>query len=252
MAALVRHVRSLSTLWWHRSSVLPDARWNSAVGDGDAAWTLLEQARQDERLRLARDLHDQTGQQIACIKLGLHNLKQDLAPAEAGKIGALTDLVDELARDIGRTIVDLRPPGLDTFGLIPTLQMLFDDWAKQSGGTIEFTADASCLPSLPANLEVTLFRIAQEVLTNTMKHAVDASFVRFDMRVHNSELMMTISDDGAGFDDAVRPRPRTRGGWGIQGMQERAARVGGRLLIRSTPGTGTLVRVQVPVRSSAR
>lgn len=203
-------------------------------------------------MRLARDLHDQTGQQIACIKLGLHILKQDLAPAEAGKIGALTDLVDELARDIGRTIVDLRPPGLDTFGLVPTLQMLFDDWAKQSGGTVEFTADASRLSSLPADLEVALFRIAQEALTNTMKHAVGTTFVRFHMYLHKSELMMTISDDGAGFDGATRPLPRKRGGWGIRGMQERAARLGGRLLIDSTPGTGTLVRVQVPVRSSAR
>ncbi|MET7245581.1 sensor histidine kinase [Methylobacterium sp. EM32] len=242
----------MSTLWRHRASTLPVARWTSAVGDRDAAWTLLEQARQEERLRLARDLHDQTGQQIACIKLGLHILKQDLAPADAGKIGALTDLVDELAQDIGRTIADLRPPGLDTFGLIPTLQMLFDDWAGQSGGTVEFTADASRLPSLPTDLEVALFRIAQEALTNTMKHAADATFVRFHLHVHKSELTMTISDDGAGFDAGTPPRPGTRGGWGIRGMQERAARVGGELLIHSTPGTGTLVRVQVPVRSSAR
>ncbi|GJD64262.1 sensor histidine kinase [Methylobacterium frigidaeris] len=250
-ASPIQYVRSLGHRRQHRSSASSHVRWNPTVRDRDAAWTLLEQARQEERLRLARDLHDQTGQQIACIKLGLHILKQDLAPAEASKIGALTELVDELAHDIGRAIADLRPPGLDCFGLVPTLQMLFEDWARQSGVTVEFKVDVPCLPSLQPDLEVTLYRVAQEALTNIMRHAGDATYVRCYIHHTKSELYMSIRDDGAGFDRTTRPSPARRRGWGIEGMRERVARVGGKLLIDSAPAAGTWVQVIVPVRSAA-
>jgi signal transduction histidine kinase len=196
-----------------------------------------------ERRRLARELHDETGQALASILLGLKALDEKTDDAAARtSIEELRELVVATLQDVRRLAVELRPSALDDFGLVAALERLADSFAEQSGISVDFQAMLAD-ERLPAEAETALYRIVQESLTNVVKHA-QARRVSILLTRTNGAVKAVIEDDGRGFD----PEQATDGGFGLVGMRERLALLGGRLEIESARDAGTTVAAEVPAR----
>jgi signal transduction histidine kinase len=196
-----------------------------------------------ERRRLARELHDETGQALASILLGLKALDEKTDDAGARtSIEELRELVVATLQDVRRLAVELRPSALDDFGLVAALERLADSFAEQSGISVDFQS-ALAEERLPDEAETALYRIVQESLTNVVKHA-QARRVSILLTRANGVVKAVVEDDGRGFD----PERTNDGGHGLVGMRERLALLGGRLEIESARDAGTTVAAEVPVR----
>jgi two-component system, NarL family, sensor histidine kinase DevS len=196
-----------------------------------------------ERRRLARELHDETGQALASILLGLKALDEKTDdPAARASIEELRELVVATLQDVRRLAVELRPSALDDFGLVAALERLADSFAEQSGISVDFQA-AIADERLPEEAETALYRIVQESLTNVVKHA-QARRVSILLTRTNGMVKAVVEDDGRGFD----PEKTNHDGHGLVGMRERLALLGGRLEIESARDAGTTVAAEVPVQ----
>jgi signal transduction histidine kinase len=199
-------------------------------------------AQEAERRRLARELHDETGQALTSILLGLRAVEDAEGELELREaIGEVRDLVRSTLRDVRRLAVELRPTALDDFGLVPALERLTDSFAEQTGISVDFQASLTS-GRLPTEIETALYRIVQESLTNIVKHA-RAGSVSVVLTRKEDAVSVVVEDDGVGFEPG---RPRD-GGIGLLGMQERVALLGGRLAIESRPGAGTTFVAEVPL-----
>ncbi len=198
-------------------------------------------AQEQERARLARELHDETGQALTSILLGLKQLNEDVRTAEEqASVGALRELVVSTLRDVRGLAVELRPAALDDFGLVAALERLAETFREKSGAEVALEARLAD-ERLDPTLETTLYRIVQEALTNVLKHA-DARRVSISLVRADGSISAVVEDDGRGFEpEAVRPDAL-----GLAGMRERVALVGGRISIESAPGAGTTLAVEVP------
>jgi two-component system, NarL family, sensor histidine kinase DevS len=203
-------------------------------------------AQEVERARLARELHDETGQALTSILLGLKSL-EDAVETDDGRaaVSSLRDLVVSTLQSVRRLAVELRPTALDDFGLVPALERLATTVGEQADLVVDFEARLDD-ERLPPEAETAFYRIVQEALTNTVKHAgasrVSITFVRKE-----GSAVVVVEDDGQGFDpEATRP-----GALGLVGMRERVALVGGRLSVESEPGAGTTIAAEVPLPRSA-
>jgi two-component system, NarL family, sensor histidine kinase DevS len=201
------------------------------------------QAQELERGRLARELHDETGQALTSILLGLKPLEEALAehPARAA-LAELREQVVAALRDVRRLAVELRPAVLDDFGLVAALERLTEAFAEQTGIRVDFHS-ALGEKRLPPEVETALYRVVQESLTNIVKHA-NARSVSISLARRDSAVAAVIEDDGAGFD----PRVVREGAVGLLGMRERLALLDGRVEIESRPGAGTTLVAEVPLR----
>ena len=199
-------------------------------------------AQEEERARLARELHDEAGHVLTALRLELGALDGGEQAVRVARCLALTD--DALAR-IRRVVQNLRPPVLDEVGLVPSLSWLLEDAAGNAGWDVWFQAEGrdECFPS---SIAVACFRIAQEALTNVARHA-NATHVRLFVGARCGSIELEVSDDGTGFDLAAQARPGAgRRHFGLASMQERAALLRGRVSIESSPGAGTRVRAAFP------
>lgn len=200
-------------------------------------------AQELERRRLARELHDETGQALTSILLGLHGIEEGTEDEAMRKaVAEVRDLVRSTLQDVRQLAVELRPKALDDFGLVAALERLTESFAEQTGISVEFEP---ALPEgrLPAEAETALYRIVQESLTNVVKHA-RASRVSVVLTRKDDSVSVVVEDDGVGFEPA---RARD-GGLGLVGMRERVGLLGGRLTIESRPGAGTTFVAEVPLR----
>ena len=203
------------------------------------------EAQEVERARLARELHDETGQALASILLGLGHLEEAVETDEARQAAAeLRELVVTTLQDVRRLAVELRPSALDDFGLVPAVERLAATLAEQAGPVVDVEAQLGDTRLSPG-AETALYRIVQEALTNVVKHA-SAQRVSITLVHKGATAVVVIEDDGNGFDPA-ETRP---GALGLVGMQERVALVGGRLTVESTPGGGTTLVAEVPVEDT--
>jgi signal transduction histidine kinase len=199
-------------------------------------------AQELERRRLARELHDETGQALTSILLGLRSLEDTLQDDESRTAASgLRELVVTTLQDVRRLAVELRPSALDDFGLVPALERLTATFAEQTGIDIDF-APMLGDERLPPDVETALYRIVQESLTNVVKHA-RAQRVSLVVQRRPRAVSVVIEDDGGGFD----PSALDDQGLGLVGMRERLALVGGRLAIESSEGHGTTIAVEVPL-----
>jgi len=208
----------------------------------DAVRRVVE-AQELERARLARELHDETGQALTSILLGLKSL-EDRLDSDEGRVAAaeLGELVVSTLQDVRRLAVELRPSALDDFGLAAALERLTETFAAGSGIAVGLEArlgDAR----LPGEVETALYRLVQEALTNVLKHS-GAERVRVSLTRDGSGVTAVVEDDGSGFDAAARDGD----GLGLSGMRERLGIVGGRLTIDSSSGRGTTLLAEVPLR----
>jgi two-component system, NarL family, sensor histidine kinase DevS len=211
----------------------------------DALRRVVE-AQELERARLARELHDETGQALTSILLGLKHLDDVVDTEEARRATAsIRDLVASTLQDVRRLAVALRPSALDDFGLVPAVERLASNVAEQSELVVDLEARLG-EDRLPPEAETALYRIVQEALTNVVKHA-DAHRVSITLVRKEAAAVVVIEDDGKGFDpDGVRS-----GALGFVGMRERVELVGGRLTVESSPGAGTTLVAEVRVAGSA-
>ena len=213
----------------------------------------LIEAQEDERRRIARDLHDQIGQTLTAVKMNLYTVQRFCnGPEAAHCLKDNIDAVDEALRLVRDLSVDLRPPLLDDLGLPTALCWYVDRYEKRAGVTTEVVIE---LPNqnerFSRELETACFRIAQEALTNVARHA-RATHVLLQLTRTATTLDMVVRDYGAGFDPAaLRKRARRVATLGLVGMQERAHAAGGEIQIHSKIGRGTEVRFTVPVDNSS-
>ena len=200
-------------------------------------------AQELERRRLARELHDETGQALTSILLGLKGV-EDAGSEEDVRAATtqLRELVVTTLQDVRRLAVELRPKALDDFGLVPALERLADTFGEQTSIQVELESQLGD-ERLPSEIETALYRITQEALTNVVKHA-QANHVSIVLARRDRSVTALIEDDGRGF----TPAETRDDGLGILGMQERIGLVGGRLTLESAPGGGTTLAVEVPLR----
>jgi signal transduction histidine kinase len=197
-------------------------------------------AQEAERLRLARELHDETGQALTSMLLGLAIVERDSPDEMRAALGDLRELVVETLQDVRRLAVELRPKALDDFGLVPALQRL--GRSIREGGELDVQVEARLRDErLPADVETAIYRIVQEALTNVIKHA-SARHVSVVLTRKNGEVSVVIEDDGRGFDSST-----PAGGNGLMGMRERVELLDGHLAVDSVPGSGTTLILDLPV-----
>jgi len=205
-------------------------------------------AQEAERQRLARELHDEAGQTLTALSLGLRRLQDDpRLPAAAQDLAQeLKAQVAALSTELHRLAVELRPSALDRVGLIGALEQYAQEFAQRYGLKVQFESGLPASVHLPAEIETSLYRIVQEALTNVARHA-QAQSVSVLLQMCEEQIVVTIEDDGKGFDPA---QAQKNGRLGLFGMRERAAMLGGSLNIESAPGEGTTVFVKVPCGAS--
>jgi two-component system sensor histidine kinase UhpB len=202
-------------------------------------------AQEEERQRIASELHDETAQLLTAISLNLATL-EGWAP-DRPRVKPLVDrlqaLIRQMSEGIYRMVHDLRPAQLDDLGLVAALQFLADKTNHISG--IHVTVNQrGTYQRLDPLVETVLFRVAQEALTNIVRHAqVNAALVELYYEEH--QVRLDICDKGIGFDEDAELLPPH--GWGLAGMRERAESIGGEFMLRSIPGEGTEVSVVIPL-----
>ena len=206
-------------------------------------------AQEEERLRLARELHDETAQALAALTIALDRTRDDLQAGSADareRILEARSIAAGLLEEIRRLILGLRPSVLDDLGLVPAIRWLCEASLADRGIEVSIEAEQAGI-RLPAHVEVTLFRITQEAVSNIARHA-GAAHVRVGLRVTDGTARVTIVDDGRGFDVARTIGPAgSDGSVGLVGMQERVGLLGGTIEIRSGAGRGTEIVVDVPL-----
>jgi signal transduction histidine kinase len=195
-----------------------------------------------ERRRLARELHDETGQALTSILLGLRAVEEAESAEQGRAAGAqLRELIVETLQDVRRLAVQLRPKALDDFGLVAALEALVETFSEATGIGVDLEAQLGD-ERLPTEVETTLYRIVQEALTNIVKHA-QASKVSVLLVRRPGSVTAVIEDDGDGFRvDDVRDDAA-----GLIGMRERLALHDGRLTVESSPESGTTLAIEMPL-----
>ncbi len=199
-------------------------------------------AQELERRRLARELHDETGQALSSILLGLKVLDAKVEDDDVrASVASVRELVVSTLQDVRRLAVELRPKVLDDFGLVPALERLTDLFGSQTGIRVRFESSVGD-ERLPSEVETALYRIVQESLTNIVKHSRASSISVLLVRKPGA-VAAVIEDDGEGFD----PANSRDGGFGLEGMRERVGLLDGRLHVESAPGAGTSLFAEVPL-----
>lgn len=223
-----------------------------AQHDKDLAARVL-QAQEEERKRIARELHDETAQTLSILLTNLDLLERHL-PLEDPTVASGFERVEALAKralDETRALShDLRPTILDDAGLVAALEWIAVEYERSYGGKAEVHADIDPAASISPEVEVALFRIAQEALTNAGKHAA-ATRVRVTLSISISQAELVVKDNGCGFRPEQLQGPTRESGLGLYGIAERAALFDGTLSIRSRPAKGTVVRVRMPITEPA-
>jgi signal transduction histidine kinase len=206
----------------------------------DAVRRVVE-AQELERARLARELHDETGQALTSILLGLKPLEQQAQSDEAREaVASVRELVVSTLQNVRRLAVELRPSALDDFGLVAAVERLTDTFREQSGLTVDLETQLG-QERLAPEAETTLYRVIQEALTNIVKHS-GATRVSVLVQRQAGKVIAVVEDDGSGFD----PESTRADAVGLAGMRERVSLAGGRLQVESSPGSGTTLVAEVP------
>lgn len=259
----VRHLRTLgevmhdnagavTSLLWSVLDITEHKRSEDALRASAEQLTALSrrlvEVQEAERRQLSRELHDRVGQNLTALSINLDMLRTSLGDGAHGpQVARLRDstvLLESTADSIEDVMSELRPPMLDDYGLYPALNWYARRFAERTGVEVEVSGGE--IERRVPEIEITLFRIAQEALTNVAKHA-EATRVQIDLEQVDGHCVMTVTDDGIGIDAANRADTRERRGLGMVTMRERTQAVGGRFTARTVSGGGTQISIEVPV-----
>ncbi len=221
--------------------------------------TQVVAAQETERQRIARELHDATGQSLTAIAMGLRGLANSISSdADVNPPSGLqrqAESIQHFATDalgeLRRIIADLRPPQLDELGLVPALRWYVQSFRKRHPEIDLTLMVAGDHTRLPPHYDTVVFRVVQEALTNIAKHS-GASRAGVVLEMKPGEVVVTVQDNGKGFDPtAALNRRGQSSAWGLLGIRERTVLLNGRYEIKSAPDQGTLIRISVPTASFA-
>ena len=208
----------------------------------------LLEVQEEERRSLARDLHDDLGQALTALKIQLESLARAGRGALQPQIDECVDTTRQCLERVRQLSLNLRPLQLDDLGLVAALRSHLDRQASVGGLTPHFDASEAPRPVAP-DIETACFRVAQEAITNVLRHA-HAAHLWVRLFTEEGRLALSVRDDGAGFDlEAARRRAAIGGSLGVVGMEERVALVGGAFELRTAPGQGTVLLATFPLSS---
>jgi len=247
---LERRNRELTELHHQREAALARARSNeemlqSAYGRLQQLTRRMEAAKEEERRRIARELHDEMGQLLTAAKINIQLLHRHASEEVASRrLSDTVGLIDRMIQLVRALSFDLRPPLLEEMGLSAALRGYLSGMAERAG--LSLTMDAEGMPEhLPPEMEIAAFRIVQEAVTNVIRHA-GARRVEVTLAAENSVLRLVVKDDGCGFDPAGALAAAVSGKHlGLAGIHERAQALGGGATVDSSPGRGTTVSVEL-------
>ena len=206
------------------------------------------EAQEAERRRVARELHDGVNQAIASVKFRIQTAEQQILRADPRwqeTCSKTKEMLDSVLQQVRRLSRNLRPGELDDFGLVAAARSALQEFELRSGIHVRFS-HSEFKDRLPASLELSLYRIIQEALTNAERHS-GATLVEVDLQAEENYVDLEISDNGCGFDLNEKRGPRSDGGLGLLHMRERASLVGGIFSLTSTPGAGVRMMIHVPI-----
>lgn len=207
----------------------------------------LVNAREDERRRIARELHDELGQRLTALKMELSSLKGvRSAPPPDARVDAMVEMVDDTVASVRRIATELRPLMLDDLGLNAAIEWLADGWARRMGVTVRQHLPRRDAP-LPEGTAIAVYRMVQEALTNIARHA-HATEVSIALRRAGGRLTLEVRDNGVGLDTASMFR---EGSHGLMGIRERAYMLGGEFEVAAAGGGGTRLTVRLPLTAPA-
>ena len=205
----------------------------------------LVDAQENERRSISRELHDEVGQSLSALLVELGNLSASLSGGDVQELRGHLDVIKKLAENSVQVVRNmallLRPSMLDDLGLVPALQWQAREVSKRTGMRVDVADRVS--ENLPEEYKTCVYRVVQEALNNCSKHA-SARLVRVTVREEQAKLLLTIQDDGQGF------ASHQERGLGLLGMEERVTRLGGSFQVDSRPGHGTLLSIELPVRTA--
>ncbi len=203
----------------------------------------LNEALEERAKHIAHELHDEASQLLVSVHIAIDGMVNTLPPSGQQTIGEIKELIERIETELRRLSHELRPTILDDLGLVPAIEFLTQGISKRFGIPIAVEGDTS--GRLPPQVEVALYRIVQEALNNITKHA-RASHVTVRLQKEDSKIHLTVNDDGTGFDVQSVMGQKGRSGLGLIGIRERLIPLRGECIIKSSPGKGTEISVQVP------
>jgi signal transduction histidine kinase len=208
-------------------------------------------AQEEERRRIARELHDEAGQALTSLLIGLKAIENVEGWDQArALISELREMVAQTLDEVHNLSLELRPSVLDDLGLVPALARYVSSCPLRFGFRADFETAGMDGRRLPPEVEITLYRIAQEALTNVARHA-SASHASVLLQRRRGMAVLVVEDDGEGFEvEQVMASAQERERLGLYGIEERALLVGGRMTIESRPGAGTTVSVEIPLEGA--
>jgi signal transduction histidine kinase len=218
------------------------------VQDAIAALRKLNETLEEEIKRIAHAVHDDAGQLLVAVHLALADVARGLPEPQKEQLGQIKELLKQVEKQLRRYSHELRPTILDDLGWIPAIRFLAEGVAKRANLSIQIKTTVS--GRLPGAVEIAVYRIVQEALTNAAKHS-KANQVQIRIGRRNRVFSCSIEDDGVGFDLLATQSNFKRRGLGLIGMQERLNGIGGTLSIVSAPGKGTRLLIQVPAEASS-
>jgi signal transduction histidine kinase len=250
---LADRAKQLQTLVESRTAKLAKSneQLRREMVERDALRRKLLYAQEEERRRIARELHDQMGQNLTALNVGLKSLldRQSRSGLDS-QVQRLQELATQTARDLHRVAVELRPAALDDLGLVKAIRAFTETWSTRYGIEVDFEAGQYQPAGISSEIETILYRIIQEALNNVAKHS-GATHVAVVLRRIAKHVHAFIEDDGHGFDPHVPSQSGNGSGrLGLLGIQERLGIVGGSLKIESVPESGTTLIVRIPVPGS--
>lgn len=215
---------------------------------------LIEQlvtVQEEERRRIARNLHDHIGQQLTALRLALGSMRNDEhSAAQSRQLDKIEEMTSKMDRDLDFLAWELRPAALDDVGLEAALAQFVATWSNQHQIPAGFHGSRWEGERLPTHIESNLYRITQEALNNVVKHA-GATDVSVLLERRADEALLIVEDNGRGFDvDKARAARSRHAGMGLVGMEERAALIGATLQFEAAPGKGSTLFVRVPLRTA--
>lgn len=208
--------------------------------------SLIVEAQEEERKRIAKDIHDGIGQMLTALKFNVESFNlEDLEKSEQ-KLVALKNIFSQLIKDVRAVTFNLTPPELSDYGIAAAIKKMTDEIAKLSGKNIIFQNETSFQDRFDSLTETNIYRVVQEALNNALKYA-QSSYVLVRIKHSKQMLSILIEDDGVGFDSSSNSNSEEGLGMGLFFMQERISYIDGRLFIHSEKGEGTSITINLPI-----
>jgi two-component system, NarL family, sensor histidine kinase UhpB len=228
---------------------LEQQRLDTTTAERDDLRRRFIQAQEQERLRLAHELHDQTGQSLTGVMLELKGYEDSVSEPERTRLRLIRMQLDRVGQALHHVVWELRPPSIDELGLQSALGDYIEEWSAQYGVDADFHCSGVESDEISEEISTTVYRVVQEALTNVVKHARQATSVSVVIDRTGQNLRLTVEDNGCGFgnDWSSEPKGRRDGGLGLPGMRERLTLIGGEFEVESSVGVGTTIFARIPL-----